>query len=310
MSSPLPLAALAISALSLIGCTFHAHSAEQTVETSMSADGVAVIEVNTFNGSVTVESHDQPTIELRATMKAYGESPEMAQANCAALKCEPAKDGQRLVIQGSRPNKQSSASISVALKVPPYCELQLRTSNGTVKVNAVHAPVTIGTSNGTVECEQVEGAIDIDTSNGRIKVADATGPFRLHSSNGKVTYSGQPAGDDNSIETSNGSVSLTVPADLKIGLNAKTSNGSIRVHLSKSDIQEDSKKRFEGTVGNARASDPANVRIKTSNGSITVKEWDRAPVDSKTHIESRPDLPAEAEAQPKSESESESDDAA
>lgn len=287
---------LAISLPLCCGCTLQNDSATRTMEESISADGIRQIDVDSFNGFIKVESHDQQIIDLRADLKAYGESPEAAESNCAVLEYSmESKDG-RLQIKAVRPRSQRSPSMSFTLKVPRDCELNLKTSNGRIDVTSMSAAVVAKTSNGTVSCREIQGSLTIDTSNGTVAIEDVIGPIDVSTSNGRVNYSGKLAGTENSIRTSNGSVTVQLPSEQKTVLSAKTSNGRVKVSLPEVDVQQRTNKLFEGTVGDATSSNEVQLKIGTSNGSVTIESAPPAAADG-VNPSNAEALPAEAEAE-------------
>jgi DUF4097 and DUF4098 domain-containing protein YvlB len=156
------------------------------------------------------------------------------------------------------------------------------------------ASVVAKTSNGTVSCRDIQGSLTIDTSNGTVAIEDAIGPIDVSTSNGRVNYSGQLSGAENSIRTSNGSVTVQISPEQKTVLSAKTSNGSVKVSLPEVDVQQRTNKLFEGTVGDATLSNEVRLKIGTSNGSVTIEPAPSAAADG-VNPSNAEALPAEAE---------------
>jgi DUF4097 and DUF4098 domain-containing protein YvlB len=71
--------------------------------------------------------------------------------------------------------------------------------------------------------------VTIDAMNGHINVQDASGPVVAHSMNGKITASlaQLSAAKASSFSSMNGSIEVTLPADLKARLKMKTDHGEI-----------------------------------------------------------------------------------
>jgi hypothetical protein len=69
----------------------------------------------------------------------------------------------------------------------------------------------------------------IDAMNGHIAVQDASGPVVAHSMNGRITASlaQVSAAKASSFSSMNGSIEVTLPADLKARLKMKTDHGEI-----------------------------------------------------------------------------------
>jgi DUF4097 and DUF4098 domain-containing protein YvlB len=113
------------------------------------------------------------------------------------------------------------------------------------------------------------GSLDAQTSNGRIAadLMNADGPVRLETSNGSIEVT-LPAKFDEEVRahTSNGSVTLRAPSTLNARVAARTSNGKITSDLDLRTSGEISRTRLEGVIG---AGGPL-IDVATSNGSIRI----------------------------------------
>jgi hypothetical protein len=101
--------------------------------------------------------------------------------------------------------------LNIEIKVPKQTTLDLKTMNGSISVEAI------------------SGEMTIDAMNGHISVQDASGPVVAHSMNGRITASlaQVSAAKASSFSSMNGSIEVTLPADLKARLKMKTDHGEI-----------------------------------------------------------------------------------
>jgi hypothetical protein len=101
--------------------------------------------------------------------------------------------------------------LDMEIKVPKQTTLDLKTMNGSISV------------------EGVSGEMTIDAMNGHINVQDASGPVVAHSMNGRIVASlaQVSAAKASSFSSMNGSIEVTLPADLKARLKMKTDHGEI-----------------------------------------------------------------------------------
>jgi hypothetical protein len=101
--------------------------------------------------------------------------------------------------------------LNIEIKVPKQTTLDLKTMNGSISV------------------EGISGEMTIDAMNGHISVQDASGPVVAHSMNGRITASlaQVSAAKASSFSSMNGSIEVTLPADLKARLKMKTDHGEI-----------------------------------------------------------------------------------
>lgn len=101
--------------------------------------------------------------------------------------------------------------LNIEIKVPKQTTLDLKTMNGSISV------------------EGVSGEMTIDAMNGHINVQDASGPVVAHSMNGRIVASlaQVSAAKASSFSSMNGSIEVTLPANLKARLKMKTDHGEI-----------------------------------------------------------------------------------
>jgi hypothetical protein len=101
--------------------------------------------------------------------------------------------------------------LNIQIKVPKQTTLDLKTMSGSISVEAI------------------SGEMTIDAMNGHINVQDASGPVVAHSMNGRIVASlaQVSAAKASSFSSMNGSIEVTLPADLKARLKMKTDHGEI-----------------------------------------------------------------------------------
>ena len=143
------------------------------------------------------------------------------------------------------------------------------TSNGRISMWEVTGDIRADTSNGRIELERISGAVHADTSNGEIELVAITGEVTADTSNGAIHYEGTPIGTHNSLRTSNGSITVRIPAEASIALEVDAKKGSIRSSLPLTgDTQGD---HWEAELNPPTV---ASMSLRTSNGAIRI---DRLP---------------------------------
>ncbi|MEU6117593.1 DUF4097 family beta strand repeat-containing protein [Streptomyces sp. NPDC047117] len=141
-------------------------------------------------------------------------------------------------------------SVNYTVELPAGLPVSGGTTAGAIRLSRV-GKVNVGTSDGAIELDGVSGRADVRTSNGRIHGRGlAGGPITARTTNGEIDLApGRP--QDVRAETSNGAITLTVPA-ARYDVSARTSNGDKRIEVS-----DDPDGRYR-------------LDLTTSNGSITV----------------------------------------
>jgi len=105
----------------------------------------------------------------------------------------------------------SAQSQNLVITVPVDTSLQLKSTHGTIMVDGVHGEVEVSDTNGEIELTNISGTVVADTTNGSIKVSmvrvDPNKPIAFSSINGTVD--------------------VTLPADLKANMKLRTNRGEV-----------------------------------------------------------------------------------
>jgi len=143
------------------------------------------------------------------------------------------------------------------------------TSNGAISMWEVTGDVHADTSNGRIDLERIVGAVDAETSNGDIELNTIQGEVDGRTSNGSIHYEGIPVGQNNHLRTSNGSITVRIPAEASVSFEVDAKDGSIRSSLP---LTGDT----EGDHWEAELNAPAAtaLSLRTSNGAVRI---DRLP---------------------------------
>ena len=100
---------------------------------------------------------------------------------------------------------------NVIVTVPVDTSLQLRSTHGPVAVEGVRGEIEANSTNGRIELVNVSGTVVASTTNGAIRATvDRVDPAK------PISFS-----------SNNGSIDVTLPADLKANLKMRAFNGSI-----------------------------------------------------------------------------------
>lgn len=168
------------------------------------------------------------------------------------------RDPDRTTCRGDNSNStrrgdRFEVEMRYVVRAPQGVAVDVESVNGHVSVRGVDTPASVETVNGNIDFDGA-GAHHLETVNGRV-----TATFTRADWNGTV-----------SIETVNGPVSLTLPANLNAELRGETVNGGIDVGNFKVTVSGRwGPKEFRGTVGNGGG---RVISIETVNGSITLKQ--------------------------------------
>ena len=196
--------------------------------------------------------------------------------------------------------------LSTEVHMPKNADVQINSSDGAIDVTSVNGNITVHTNDGAVKAAQLAGNIDLATNDGSVTVDALRGEIRLHSGDGTISggslggkceastkdgqirltgrfdtlslrssdgavsasaASGSQMSTDWEIQTSDGSVEVALPADLRANLDASTRDGHISIGLPVTVQGDLSKTHVQGTLNGGG---PV-LLIHTGDGSIRVR---------------------------------------
>jgi DUF4097 and DUF4098 domain-containing protein YvlB len=250
----------------------------------------SALQVQTTNGSVSVEKDDRQDVEIVARLKAT--SPERLEATkiVAQRTEEGALDVHIDWADGKRQNREGC---SFEIRLPDADGVHLRSSNGKLSAKGLAGPADLGTSNGAIEVHQHNGSLTVRTSNGKIVAKGVQGDLELNSSNGPIeatdALAAVQAKTSNGplkiglapespgpikLDTSNGPVSVDLGPAFVGQLKMTTSNGPIKAdNLPGARLLSSDKNRLELAFGDSEQ----ESSIRTSNGPIDVSKREPQP---------------------------------
>ncbi len=264
-------------------------TATDTLRVDVPAEGWAIqVRVEMFNGPIQVRAGAAGEISATVTTTGTGATQADAEADrqkiLVTLDANP--DGSvllRAVYQPS-PASPENRSASAVVVVPAAASLDLRTSNGAVTVADVTGAIDVRTSNGSVTLADAPagatvrtsngaveiaggGLLDVESSNGRVRIFGTAATVRVVTSNADLTFEGTFSGGAQGLETSNGPITVRLPAGSSFALDAQTSNGTVTLdgfEIRTTGVTDDD--TLQGTVGTGG---PAIV-LRTSNAPIVI----------------------------------------
>jgi len=248
-------AAVSLPACDVMVNTMHGGraQAERTWTRSYTlAAGEAAVDIVNVNGTINVEAVDGSTLEVKAVLTARGATEEDAQKILGQVEMAEEASAARVRLQAKYPRELGRHGIEVnyTIRAPRSAKVALETVNGQVTVSGVFAGLKAETTNGSVHGEGLGNTVVATTTNGEIKIQMAS-----------------MGGDGVSLETTNGSIDLKLPANVKATLAARCVNGGISVtDIPFEKSGEGSRRKLDGTINGGG---PA-LNLETVNGRIRV----------------------------------------
>ena len=214
------------------------------------ASGATITVDASPNGGIKVEGESRGDIQVQACVTATADTAEQARA--LAQRVEVVATADRVSATGPQNlNRREGWSVSYRLTVPNKTSLALRSTNGGISLEDVDGDIEFRTVNGGVNLTRVAGNVRGRTSNGGVDV-DLEGS----------TWNGQ--GLD--VETENGGVRMSIPANYSARLQTGTVNGRMNIDFPVT-VQGQVTRRIEAQLG----SGGPLIRVETSNGGVNIR---------------------------------------
>jgi len=235
---------------------------EKFQETYSFEKGSELIVDNT-NGSVYVESWDRNEVRIEAEKVVKARSRRQAEEIMERVKIEIEQGRDYLKIRTKYPKRRGGfwnslfgnrASIKVKYRifVPKEAKIDISTVNGKVGVTDVTGSIRVKTTNGGIEVHGAKGSIKAKTTNGGINVE-------------LVEFEEDV---EMSFRTTNGSIKVYFPENLRADVEARTTNGSVRTDFPIEVRGKFSKRRLKGKINGGGG----RIVLHTTNGGIRILE--------------------------------------
>ncbi|HEU4522049.1 MAG TPA: DUF4097 family beta strand repeat-containing protein [Thermoanaerobaculia bacterium] len=254
-------AAIFILTLALSAGALSADDLNESLTRTLNVRPGTSFEIENVNGSITISGWDQPQVRIYALKKVRGNGEAAAQA-MKALRVEVRQTDRSISIETIYPKKSDlgifdylwgkevNASVKYEIQVPRSMNISADTVNGGIRVTDISGEIELDTTNGKIGVENCSGSVEASTTNGGIDVE------LLSVAHGK----------DMSFETTNGRITLAVPANLAADINASTTNGSVRSDLPLT-MSRMSRTSIRGTLNGGGP----EIKLRTTNGGIDIR---------------------------------------
>jgi hypothetical protein len=201
------------------------------------------------NGGMTVRGWQKHEILVRARVETYADTD--AQARALAGRITIRTGGSRIIADGPSTERHKNWSVSYEIFVPPKMDLNLKAHNGGIGI------------------ADVRGHIEFETTNGGVSLHGLAGNVQGHTTNGGLTVElagNRWDGERLDATTTNGGVSVAVPAAYSAHLETGTVNGHINIDFPVT-VHGEISRQLSLDLG----SGGPLVRAITTNGGVSIK---------------------------------------
>jgi hypothetical protein len=140
----------------------------------------------------------------------------------------------------------------------------------------VPAPVQLAAEsvNGAVRAQDISGRAVLETTNGRVEVINASGSVNAATTNGaiEISLTKVTPGETMRFETTNGRIEAEFPADFSADISAHTTNGHVDCDFPMTVQGRIRRTSLEGRIGSTSSSAAGRVTLRTTNGSIDIRQ--------------------------------------
>jgi len=220
--------------------------------------------VKNINGNIKITSWEMNSVQIEADIKVQRDSRREAERMMERVEILVEQINDKLKIEPDYPEShgggfwdwvfgsQNPPVVNFIIKVPRATNLTVESTNGQVTVFEIFGNADIGTVNGNINLEKMKGAVDAQTVNGSITVESIQ--FERN--------------DDIDLNTTNGTIELLLPAEVKADIKASTVNGSIDTDFPLSVKGKILSKQIHGEINGGGG----RIDLTTVNGSILIHE--------------------------------------
>jgi len=292
---------VAAAVLTLAGCEVNLNS-EGIVsrETkSFTVSGPPEVDVATFDGSIEIHSWDRDEVEIEVEKRAM----EQNLVNEITVVAE--QQGNKIVFKVSGPSRHESKGIQIGVNFSPSARLRIalprqsqitaKSSDGSITIEDVTGKVTLNTADGSVRATRVsgelmvrsgdgairmdgvEGKLDLETDDGSISGEATPSVLRAHTGDGSIrieVHADSKMSDNWDVQTSDGSVVLTLPADFNGEVDAESRDGTVRANhpaikneTRDGEDRDERRRAMKATLGGGGKT----LRVRTGDGSIRIE---------------------------------------
>lgn len=201
------------------------------------------------NGGIRVYAWDRNEVKVVAKVGAWDDTIEEARELAASVKVEAGKGDIRA--SGPRTRGRRGWFVEYEIWTPGRTDLRLSSTNGGLEVEGISGRLNLETTNGGIHLDAVSGDVDAETTNGGINV---------------MLDGRQWEGAGLRARTTNGSVRVHVPEGFNADLEASTTNGGMDFEFPVT-VQGRLHHRIRTKLGDGGPL----LSLSTTNGSVAVR---------------------------------------
>jgi hypothetical protein len=211
-------------------------------------------------GSLRVESHDAPEVEVDAETESWGDGDVVFTLW---------REGADVVLEGEGERWMSrmlcGRRTRVRVRIPRDWSIDVRTGGGRIRARAIGGRLAAETSGGEIDVRGARGPVLLRSAGGPLWAEDVDGDLSATTSGGAIGVRAPGASVD--ADTSGGPIDVSLRRDAGAELDAATSGGWVRVEAPLAETSTCTRTRVIGRIGGGGPL----LRLRTSGGWIRVR---------------------------------------
>lgn len=233
--------------------------------------GKPELTVDTSDADIRVDTWNQNTIEARVMTTGY----KIGEGGVQIIEHQ---SGNAVDMEVKFPHHYFSVTIGtrshrveINIHMPQRGQVDLRTGDGSIRLQGLKGNMDLKSGDGAVEIQQVDGHLRAHTSDGHIRAQGRFDQLDLSTGDGRVeatVLSGSAVSQGWTVHTGDGSVHLQLPSDLAADVDLQTGDGHISVGIPVT---------VQGQLGGNHVRGKLNaggnlLTVHTGDGSIEVEK--------------------------------------
>jgi Putative adhesin len=270
-----------LAVLLLTGTAARAVELKERFDRTVPLRSGSKVELSNVNGGATFVAWDRDEVRVEAEKKVKAGNADEAQRVMKQIRIEVTQTaGGGLRIETKTPRRENgffdwlygrqvSFGVTYRVHVPRRTPLVAENVNGGLTVTGTRGQAKLVTTNGGITVNGVQGNLDLVTVNGGVNVSKAAGELRATTTNGSIEaeLASLPEGSDLKFETVNGRVSIRLPSDARLTIDAAAANGRVQSELPVEGGQP-GRRSLKGDINGGGGT----LYIRTVNGGIDIDE--------------------------------------
>jgi DUF4097 and DUF4098 domain-containing protein YvlB len=280
MQIPNPRRPLAILCGLLIAVSASAATLKENFDKTFPLSPGSEVTLRNVNGAVTFEAWDRNEVRVEAEKRVKAGSDDAARKAMGQVRIEVTPGSGGLRIETRLPKRgdgvfdwifgnQVNIDVSYKVHLPRQAMVDAETVNGGVTLAGTRGKARLETTNGAIHVRDVAGNVVASSTNGGITASRIAGAVKAGTTNGAIEaeLTDVPEGSELRFESTNGGISVRLPRDARLTVDAETTNGHVSTDFEVTGGRK-GKRSLTGDINGGGG----RLVLSTTNGSVEILE--------------------------------------